>query len=260
MPKVLTLAGVSVLALALVLGMAVPALAAPDSAPYWLCGSKGEVLRGDVLSIGDQEFVIQTEEGELTISVDEDTEYYQMCVPKQIAASVQQRVQLRHQNQEEIRAQAGHGHAWGLQNRIRARIEARHQVGLLNQISLLKRALLPELFWLRWLRFFGEEAEFGDIAVGDRVVVLAGEDNLAQGVLIIKPTAYANVSGTITDISSSVITVDSDDGPQVTLFYDEDTVFVLNGVTQVEAGQYVHITYDSVNIIVERVVVYPEAP
>lgn len=78
--------------------------------------------------------------------------------------------------------------------------------------------------------------------------------------LIIKPTAYARVSGTITDISSSVITINSDDGPQVTLFYDESTVFVLNGVTQVEAGQYVHITYDSVNIIVERVVVYPEAP
>lgn len=172
MPKVLTLAGVSILAL--VLGMAIPALAAPDSAPYWLGGSKGEVLRGDVLSIGDQEFVIQTEEGELAIAVDEDTEYYQVCVPKQIAASTQQRVQLRHQNQEEIRAQAEHGHAWGLQNRIRARIEARNQVRLQNQISPLRRALLPELFWLRWLRFFGQEAEFGDIAVGDKVVVLAG--------------------------------------------------------------------------------------
>lgn len=189
MPKVLTLAGVSVLALALVLGMAIPALAAPDSAPYWLGGSKGEVLRGDVLSISDQEFVIQSGEEELTIAVDEDTRYYKMCVPKQIVVSVQQRVQLRHQNQEELRAQAGHGHAWGLQNRIRARVEARSQVGLLNQISLLKRALLPELFWLRWLRFFGQEAEFADIAVGDSVVVLVDENNLARVVLIIKPTA-----------------------------------------------------------------------
>jgi len=192
MPKVLTLAGVSVLALALVLGMVIPALAAPDSAPYWVGDLKGEVLRGEVLSIGDQKFVIQTEEGELTISVDEDTEYYKMCVLKQIVASVQQRVQLRHQNQEEIRAQARHGHAWGLQNRIRARVEARHQVRLQPQLPQLERALLPELLWLRWLRFFGGEAEFGDIAVGDRVVVLAEGDNLAQGVLIIKLTAYAN--------------------------------------------------------------------
>lgn len=189
MPKVLTLAGVSVLALALVLGMAIPALAAPDSAPYWVGDLKGEVLRGDVLSIRDQEFAIQSGEEELAIAVDEGTEYYQMCVPKQIAALTQQRVQLRHQNQEEIRAQAGHGHAWGLQNRIRARIEARNQVRLQPQLPQLERALLPELFWLRWLRFFGQEAEFADIAVGDSVVVLVDENNLARVVLIIKPTA-----------------------------------------------------------------------
>jgi len=184
MSKVLTVTGVSILALALVLGMAIPALAAPDSAPYWVGDLKGEVLRGDVLSIGDKEFVIQTEEGELAISVDEDTEYYQMCVPKQIAASVQQRVQLRHQNQLEMRVRVGHG--WGVQNRVRAAVFVRNQLRLQNRITQMERASRG-LCWLRGFCPFGGQAEFADIAVGDSVMVwLAEGDNLARVVLIIE--------------------------------------------------------------------------
>jgi len=187
MSRVLTLTGVSILALALALGMAVPALAAPNSAS-WVGDLEGELLRGEVLSIGDQEFVIQYGEEELTIAVGDDTLYYQLSVPGQVMASAQQRWQLRQQNQTALRAQVGNGHGWGRQNRVQAAVAARNQVRLQNRIAQTEGAPLPGLYF-RGPCPFGGQAEFADIAVGDSVVVLAGEDNLAQVVLIIKPTA-----------------------------------------------------------------------
>lgn len=255
MSKVITVTGVSILALALVLGMAVPALAAPNSAPSWVGDLEGELLRGEVVSIGDQEFVIQSGEEEITIVVGEATRYYQLSTPGTL---VRQRLQLHQQNQLELRAQFGHGHGWGRQNRVQAAVFVRNQLMLQNRITQMEKA--PRgLCWLRGHCPFGGQAEFADIAVGDSVVVLFGENNLARVVLIMKPAAYANVSGTITDISSSFITIDSDDGPQVTLFYDEDTVFVLSGADQLEEGQYVRITYDSLDGTALKIVVCPKA-
>lgn len=250
MSRALTLAGVSVLVVALVLGMAAPALAAPNSEPPMVCNSENELLRGEVISIGDQEFVIQSGEEEITISVDSDTRYY-LAVP---GASVRQRLQLEQQDREELRDRVGNG--CGLQNRVRAALEAHNQVRLQDRMTPKKGA--PRLgLCCRWLRHFGEEAEFADIAVGDSVVVLA-EDNLARVVLIIEPSAYATVSGTVSDIDSSFITIDSDDGPQVTLLYDESTVFVPS-IDEVEEGKYVRVVYDSVDGKALRVVVCPKA-
>jgi hypothetical protein len=188
MSKVLTLAGVSVLALALVLGMAAPALAAPNSAPSFVADLEGELLRGEVISIGDQEFAIQSGEEEFTIAVDDDTLYYQLSMPGQVMASAQQRLQLRQQNQLELRAQVGNGQCWGAPNRVRAAMEARNRVRLQSRVAQMERASRG-LCGLRGFCPFGGQAEFADISVGDSVVVLAGENNLAQVVLIIKPTA-----------------------------------------------------------------------
>lgn len=188
MSKVITVTGVSILALALVLGMAVPALAAPDSAPSWVGDLEGELIRGEVVSIDDQEFVIQSgEEEELTITVGDDTLYYQISTP---GTSARQRLQLHQQNQLELRARVGNGngHGWGRQNRVQAETAARNQLRLQNQLAQTEGA--PRgLYWLRGFCPFGGQAEFADIAVGDSVVVLFGENNLARVVLIIKPTA-----------------------------------------------------------------------
>ena len=167
MSKVLTLAGVSVLALALVMGMAIPALAAPN-APSFVGDLEGELLRGEVVSIGDQELVIQSGEEELTVAVADDTLYYQLSTPGQIMASVRQRLQLRQQNQLELRARVGQGHGWGAQNRVRAAMEARNQLRAQNRIAQAEGA--PRgLCGLRGLCPFGGQAEFADIAVGDSV-------------------------------------------------------------------------------------------
>jgi len=224
MPKVLIIAGVSVLALALVLGLALPALAAPPGAE----DSQIEVVRGKVLSIGDQEFVIQSGEQELTISVDGNTKYFKLCVPGRIVALARQQRVLKPQD----------------------------QLPPLEEVNIpgLHRAML------NLLRHFGEGAEFGGIAQGDRVVVwLADGDNLAKRVLIIEPTTYARLSGTIADISSSAITITTDDGEAVILDCNESTVFVLNGITQLEEGQYALAVYDSDNMVAKRVVAHQEA-
>ena len=187
MSKVITVTGVSILALALALVLAVPALAAPNSAPSWVGDLEGELIRGEVVSIGDQEFAIQSGEEELTIAVADDTRYYQISTP---GTSARQRLQLHQQNQLELRARVGNGngHGWGRQNRLQTALENRTQLRLQNQLAQTEEA--PRgLYWLRGFCPFGGQAEFADIAVGDSVVVLFGENNLARVVLIIKPTA-----------------------------------------------------------------------
>jgi hypothetical protein len=186
------------------------------------------VVRGKVLTIGDQEFVIQSGEQELTISVDGNTKYFKLCVPGRIVALARQQRVLKPQD----------------------------QLPPLEEVNIPK---LPRAM-LSLLRRFGEGAEFGDIAQGDRVAVwLADGDNLAKRVLIIEPTTYARLSGTITDISSSAITITTDDGEAVILDCNESTVFVLDGITQLEEGQYALAIYDSDNMVAKRVVAHQEA-
>ncbi len=227
MSKVLKIAGVSILALGLVLGLTVPALAAPSWARPGADDSQNEVVRGEVLSVGDQEFVIQSGEEELTIEVDEDTKYYQACVPGRIVSLARQRVRLEQQYE-------------------------------LPPLGLEDR---PWLQWvkLRLLHLFGGPAEFSDIAVGDVVAVwLADGDNLAERVLIVEPTDYARLSGTIEGVSSQprTITIAPDVGGSITLNYNENTEFILKGTIQVEAGQSAYVIYDSDNMLAKKVVVH----
>lgn len=261
--KVLTIAGVSILALGLVLGLALPGLAAQDSAPLWADDSQTRIVRGKVLSVDEENqeyFKIQSGEQELTISVDGDTKYFKLCVPGRIVALARHLMQWRHQNQEELGTPGGQGIGLGLQNRVRARALVQNQMRLQNQISQPENVPLsePQQAKMKWLRPFGAESEFIDIAVGDRVVVwLAAEDNdLAERVLIIKPTTYARVSGTISvSLADETITIAPDDG-EVTLSYNESTVFILRGVIEVEQWQYAHAIYDSDNLLAKRVIVH----
>jgi hypothetical protein len=253
MPKVLTIAGVSILALGLVLGVALPSLAASDVPKPWAEDFQIRIVKGKVLSVDEEYqkyFKIQSGEEPLTIKVDGNTKYFKLSVPGRIVSLARHWIEFRHQNQQEIEAPDWHG--MGL----------RHQ----NQISQPDDMDIPEPKSpkLKWLRPFGEEAEFSDIAAGDRVVVwLAEEGNgnlLAERVLIIKPTTYASVSGSITDVSSAdkTITIAPEDGSQlVILDYNEGTLFILKGLIQVEKEkeQYAQAIYDSDNMIAKRVVV-----
>jgi hypothetical protein len=223
--QVLRIAGVSILALGLVLGIALPALAAPDAPQAWAQDFEGQIVKGKVVSVeeGNQEFVIKAGEDEVTVKVDENTEYLKICVP---------------------------GRLTSLAQHLRLRIHDR----LSRPDDMDTPKLAPKL---KHLRPFGEEASFSDIAVGDMVVAwLASEgDNLAERVQIIEPVTYARVSGTIS-VADNTITITPEEGDGVTLTYNEGTIFTLKGTTQVQSGQSAAAIYDSDNMLAKVVIVH----
>jgi len=195
--KVLTIAGVSILALSLVLGTAFPVLAASDLALRQASDIHPKILASHIVSLDENQesFVIQCQGMELTVLVDADTQYFKVLIPRKVAALARYRPELKRQNQEKLE--------------------------------------LAERF-----RRFTQKATFDDIAIGARVAVRAvpGEDNpLAKLVLIIEPTTYKHVIGTITDVSlvNKTITIAPADGNNdIILNYNEKTRFILRGTTK----------------------------
>lgn len=207
--KVLTIAGVSILALSLVLGTAFPVLAASDLALRQASDIHPKILASHVVSLDENQesFVIQCQGMELTVSVNSDTQYFKVLIPRKVAALARYRAELKRQNQEKL--------------------------------ELVER-----------FRRFTQKATFDDIAIGARVAVRAmpGEGNpLAKLVLIIEPTTYKRVIGTITDVSlvNKTITIAPADGNNdIILNYNEKTRFILRGTTKLEEGQSARAVYD----------------
>jgi hypothetical protein len=244
--KILTIAGVSILALGLVLGIALPGLAASDSAPLQASDIPTEVLRGKVVSIdkGQESFVIQSGEENPSISVNNDTRYFKLYVPGRLVALVRHRMQLK---QPEVQIDSA-----------------------INQMSQLKKRAMEILKHqrpnLKQLRFLGEKATFGDIAVGTHVALRAvgGEDSyLAKTVVIMKPTTYARVSGTVSNINESAMQItiaplsspSAEDG-EIILAYNSHTIFVLCGTPGLQEGEKVVAIYmerDDGTLLAKRV-------
>lgn len=274
--SVLKVALASVIALSLVLGLALPALAGSDEPLPWTEDFQIRIVKGTVTEVDEENqayFKIQSGEDELTVEVDENTRYFMLNVQRPITALLQQfrlrnqerlgtevapGLQLRLQNQAEVSAQVGPGMGLGLQNRVRAGALVQNQARLRvqNRVAQTEDVPLPEP-QPAIRRPFGEKAEFSDIEVGDRVVVwLANGESLAKWVLIAKPVTRARVSGVITGVSSETIEITPEDGEAVTLRYNEDTVFVLNGFIAVEEGQLARAAYDSEHMLAKKVAVY----
>ena len=103
--KVLKVAGVSVLALSLVLGLASPALAAPPNrVPPRASPVPPAILMGEVVDIDKAEkiFVIQSRGEELTLSVNSDTQYLKAPIPRVVLPLARRLVGLRQQSQERL--------------------------------------------------------------------------------------------------------------------------------------------------------------
>jgi len=223
---------VSILALGLVLGIALPGLAASDSASLQASNILPELLRGRVVSIDEEEefFVIQSGEQKLTISVDDDTKYFRLYVPERLTALLRHRMQLM---QPEVQIES-----------------------VINQMPQLKKRAMEILKHqpnLKQLRCLGEEATFGDIAVGDRLEVRAmwGENSyLAKTVVIMKPTTYARVSGTVSNIDEANMEIaieplsssSAEDG-EIILAYDSHTTFILRGTPGLQEDEKVVAIY-----------------
>jgi len=271
--SVLKVAVASVIALGLVLGLALPALANADELLPWTEDFQARIVKGTVTEVDEENqayFKVQSGEDEVGIRVDENTRYFLLDVPGRITALRQQfrfrnqaelgaqgeqGLRLRLQNQAEVNAQEEQG--MGIQNRVRvgALVQNQARLRVQNRVAQTETVPLPES-QPAISRPLGEKAGFSDIEVGDRVVVwLANGENLAKAVLIAKPDTRPCVSGVITDVSSETITIAPEDGEAVTLRCNGDTVFVLNGFIAVEEGQYACAVYDSQNMLAGMVTV-----
>jgi len=251
--KIWKIAVVITLAVALVLGVTLPGLAASDETAPQTADCWPRLLKGEVLSVDEvnqESFVIQSGEEELTILVDENTRYFILHPPQKLLGVAQQRMELRLQDQEGPRAIVP--------------VEPT-QLRAPDRAQQLKRLIWAKL---KWFRHFGGKATFDDIAVGDKVVVwLAPEEKsyLAKIVTIIEPTTYARVTGTITGVSSvdTTITIEPADGSEaIILDYNERTVFILKGIIGIdeEAEQFARAVYNTETMMAKVVRVWPEAP
>jgi len=262
--SVLKVVVASIIALSLVLGLALPTLADSDKPLPPTENVKAGIVRGTVTEVDEENqsyFKVQTGDNEISVSsvasiisirVDENTRYFLLDAQRPIATLAQQ---FKLRNQAQVNAKEGQGLDLGLQNQQRVRAEVQNQVKLRvqDQVAQTEEVTLPEPRQAILLPF-GDKAEFSDIEVGDKVVVwLADGESLAKRVLIIKQVSYASVSGTITDVSSETIEITPDDGRPVTLRWNEDTVFVLNGFIAVREGQLARAVYETENMLAEKV-------
>jgi len=283
--SVLKVVVASIIALSLVLGLALPTLADSDKPLPPTENVKAGIARGTVTEVDEENqsyFKVQTGDNEISVAsvasvasiisirVDENTRYFLLDAQRPIATLAQQ---LRLRSQAEVSAQVEPG--IGLQERVKAAVQNQVKSRVQNQVAQTETVPLVEPQQAR-LRVqnqvaqteevtfpepqqailcpFGDKAEFSDIEVGDKVVVwLADGESLAKRVLIIKQVSYASVSGTITDVSSETIEITPEDGRSVTLRWNEDTVFVLNGFIAVREGQLARAVYETEHMMAEKV-------
>ncbi len=238
--KVWKIALVSVLALGLVLGVASPALAAPPwaSSPPEV-PSPPRIIRGEVVGIADASFVVRSAWSEVTVLVNDETEYLKASAPPGALS-----LSLRPGEPAEPGPQG-----FGFMQRLR------HLVGgALASVPALVRNRLELREQVRGglgvaggLCPFAEEASFEDIEVGSVVAVWAvpdGDDPLAKRVVISKPVEYHHVAGTISEIGLDTITIMTDGGESIALSYDEETRFILRGSFSLKVGDSVRAVYD----------------
>ena len=272
--SVLKVAVASIIALSLVFGLALPALADTDESIPWTEDFQGRVVKGTVTEVDEENqeyFKVLSGEDEIGIRVDEDTRYFLLDVQRPIVTLLQQfrlrnqaemgaqgedALKMRLQNQAEVNAQEGQG--MGIQNQQRVQTEVQNQARLRVQNRVAQTEEVPATETQpAILRAFDAGADFSDIEVGDRVVVwLADSDNLAKVVMIAKPVVRPHVGGVITELTRETIEITPEDDRPVTLRYDENTVFVLNGFTSVEEGQLAGAVYDGENMLAKKVTVY----
>ncbi len=271
MKKVLTIALVITLALVLVVGVALPGLAASEEAT-----SQAEhkpwprMLRGVVDSVDDENqefFTVKVGERVIDIDVNEDTKYFMLTIPRRLLALRSPRMvsgQLEGQEGVALRVKPSPPRKLeGMEQAppLRAQRAFRNPALLPVDDQALEPNLLPPgppggipgqwQRFLKWLRQFGQEASFDDLTDGDRVVVwvVPGNGNpLAKLVLIIKSAAQQRVVGIIQDVDEDDMTITiepvSDTGNSaIILDYDSHTIFILRGTPSLKEGMKAVVIY-----------------
>lgn len=242
--KVWKIAVVITLAAGLVLAATLPGLAAsdeeaaqPDSKP------RPRWLKGVVSSINATEDMFTIKRGEETtdIRVNEGTRYFKVNIPPRRLLPLRQNgmalmqpeaVEATPPMQMKLKAVGQSlGRGKPFTNPVLRPVEGQELAP--NLLPLGEDNEKPKRLqgYLKWLRRFGEEVTFDDLAVDDRVIVRVvpneGEP-LAKLVLIFKPSPYKRVIGEVT-ITNDIITITPEEGDAVHLIYNGDTRFILCG-------------------------------
>ncbi len=244
--KVWKVALVSILALGLVLGVASPALAAPPwASPPSAEPPSPRLIRGEVVSIADTSFVVKFGWSEVTVLVDGETEYFKASV---LAGALTLAPRL-------VKPGETSSGGLGLRKRLHRLV-----AGVLASVPTLVRNRLEMRLGVceglgvgKLLSPFGEEATFDGLEVSSWVMVWAvadGDNLLAKRVVIVEPTTYHHLLGTILgiDTDGKTITITSDNGESIDLSYDEETCLILRGSTSLEVGDSVRAVYDEEDI------------
>ena len=237
--KIWKIAVALTLALGLVIGIALPALAAPPNEAEGKAPPK--MIRGKVVSVDEENqefFTIKADEQEpIKILVNSGTKYFKALIPpKVIALAQRERIRATEQAPESVPHQ-----------KLRVRRQLCHNLPMVRQ--------------------FGEEATFGDIAVDARVMVRIApraDNPLAKLVLILKPEACNRVNGTIDTVSledKTITIIPADGGEVVPLTYNDNTLFRLRlrGTPQLGAGQSISAVC-SEDMVAKVVLVSPGTP
>ncbi len=271
--KILKISGLSMLALVLVFGVASPVLATPDQTPPQIFNLPPKTLVGKVIEVNESQkyFILQQGEREVTISVDNATRYVRFSPPQKLATLAREGLKLKERIQERLEGELER-HRAELRQQIRQRLEQalpENRAGLKERIMERLGQALPSphveieqprvetirQWGLRQAHIFTEEATFDDI-LNARViarVVPNGDNPLAKLVIILEPTAYHQVIGTVIGISPAdkTITIALADGSdELALEYNDNTRFILHGIISLEE-QPVRAIYDEEGIIIQ---------
>ena len=282
--KVWKIVVITTLAVALVLGVTLPVLAASGATEtvnntdeVWAKWFP-RIIRGEVTDIDNKKFIIQTGEREATIHVTEDTRYFIVSAPARVLNQLRTHAELRITTVSvpaRLRLQVGLLQREGKTDEEPALLMPQRQGFTPNSLQLddgqgmLQRiqAKLP------WFHHPDKEVTFDDLQIGDTVVVLlappandsltamAEEQLMTQVVFIIRPSTWNLVAGIIERLSDDAIFIEPvGGGNTVSLRYDENTTFILKGFTSVEVGQFTRAVYNTETMMARVVRVWPEAP
>jgi hypothetical protein len=94
---------------------------------------------------------------------------------------------------------------------------------------------------------FIQSGSFTDIIVGDLVIVKGPSTvNNARHIVIIKFSANIEyIQGSISSVTSDAVVIAPNQGSAVTLGWDSNSRFLLNGIISVQAGQRIFAVYDN---------------
>jgi hypothetical protein len=172
-------------------------------------GTAGQAAVGQVIAIAPDKssFTIQTDtQNQETISVDQNTRYTRISISDTAVSSI---------------------------------IDVAET--FLGE-SALNAASITGLIGLAGISI--QSASFNNIAVGDTVTVsFSSAGNTASDVNILKFTNVQHVRGTITGVASGSITIAPPASNAVTVNWNNNTRFLLNGIISIKAGQIANAIY-----------------